>query len=112
MKIPLYQVDAFTSKIFNGNPAAVCPLKDWIDDDIMQKIAQENNLSETAFFVKNKSVLIFGAGGVVQSIIFILKTQGVKKIYLSNRTKSKAEDIRLDHVNNINKSIINKSGCI
>ena len=55
MKIPLYQVDAFTSKIFNGNPAAVCPLEDWIDDDIMQKIAQENNLSETAFFIKNKS---------------------------------------------------------
>ena len=56
--------------------------------------------------VKDKSVLIFGAGGVVQSIIFILKIQGVKKIYLSNRTKSKAEDIRLDHVNNNNKSII------
>ena len=55
MKIPLYQVDAFTSKIFNGNPAAVCPLEDWIDDDIMQKIAQENNLSETAFFTKNKN---------------------------------------------------------
>jgi len=54
MKIPLYQVDAFTSKIFNGNPAAVCPLEDWIDDDIMQKIAQENNLSETSFFIKNK----------------------------------------------------------
>ena len=49
MKIPLYQVDAFTSKIFNGNPAAVCPLEDWIDDDIMQKIAQENNLSEIIF---------------------------------------------------------------
>ena len=44
----------FTSS-FKGNPAAVCPLEDWIDDDIMQKIAQENNLSETAFFVKNKS---------------------------------------------------------
>tara|TARA_X000000950_G_C13787984_1_gene608116 strand:- start:133 stop:1077 length:945 start_codon:yes stop_codon:yes gene_type:complete len=56
--------------------------------------------------VKDKSVLIFGAGGVVQSIIFILKIQGVKKIYLSNRTKSKAEDIRLDHVNNNNKNII------
>ena len=55
MKIPLYQVDAFTSKIFNGNPAAVCPLEDWIDDHIMQKIAQENNLSETAFFIKNKT---------------------------------------------------------
>ena len=55
MKIPLYQVDAFSSKIFNGNPAAVCPLEDWIDDDIMQKIAKENNLSETAFFIKNKN---------------------------------------------------------
>ena len=56
--------------------------------------------------VKDKSVLIFGAGGVVQSIIFILKIRGVKKIYLSNRTKSKAENIRQDHVNNNNKSII------
>ena len=55
MKIPLYQVDAFTSKIFNGNPAAVCPLENWINDDIMQKIAKENNLSETAFFIKNKN---------------------------------------------------------
>lgn len=52
MKIPIYQVDAFTSKIFKGNPAAVCPLKQWISEDIMQNIAQENNLSETAFFVK------------------------------------------------------------
>ena len=52
MKIPIYQVDAFTSKIFGGNPAAVCPLKQWISEDIMQNIAQENNLSETAFFVK------------------------------------------------------------
>ena len=55
MKIPIYQVDAFTSKIFNGNPAAVCPLESWIDENIMQKIAKENNLSETAFFIKNKN---------------------------------------------------------
>ena len=53
MKIPIYQVDAFTSKIFKGNPAAVCPLNEWIDQEIMHNIAQENNLSETAFFVKN-----------------------------------------------------------
>ncbi len=52
MKIPIYQVDAFTSKLFGGNPAAVCPLKDWIDPGLMQSIAAENNLSETAFFVK------------------------------------------------------------
>ena len=56
--------------------------------------------------VKNKRILILGSGGVVQSIIFILKTQGVKKIYLSNRTKSKAENIRLAHADNNNKSII------
>lgn len=52
MTIPIYQVDAFTSKLFGGNPAAVCPLKDWPDDKVLQQIAAENNLSETAFFVK------------------------------------------------------------
>lgn len=56
MKIDIYQVDAFTDKLFGGNPAAVCPLNEWIDDDLMQNIALENNLSETAFFVKNKDV--------------------------------------------------------
>lgn len=52
MKLKLYQVDAFTSNVFNGNPAAVCPLDQWLDDKVMQSIASENNLSETAFFVK------------------------------------------------------------
>lgn len=51
MKLPIYQIDAFTSKLFSGNPAAVCPLKEWLPDEIMQKIAAENNLAETAFFV-------------------------------------------------------------
>ncbi len=51
MKIPLYQIDAFASKLFEGNPAAVCPLDKWLPDEIMQSIAEENNLSETAFFV-------------------------------------------------------------
>lgn len=51
MKIPIYQVDAFTQKVFGGNPAAVCPLQQWIDDSLMQQIAAENNLSETAFFI-------------------------------------------------------------
>ena len=54
MKIPLYQVDAFASRVFSGNPAAVCPLESWIEEATMQAIAQENNLSETAFFVKEK----------------------------------------------------------
>ncbi len=51
MKIPLYQVDAFTSSVFGGNPAAVCPLEEWLDDATLQGIALENNLSETAFFI-------------------------------------------------------------
>jgi len=51
MKIPLYQIDAFSNHIFSGNPAAVCPLKEWLEDSLLQQIAQENNLSETAFFV-------------------------------------------------------------
>ncbi|HSR52847.1 MAG TPA: PhzF family phenazine biosynthesis protein [Acidobacteriota bacterium] len=49
--IPLYQVDAFTDRAFAGNPAAVCPLEEWLDDDILQAVSAENNLSETAFFV-------------------------------------------------------------
>ena len=52
MRLPLYQVDAFARNAFEGNPAAVVPLDEWIDDEIMQSIAQENNLAETAFFVK------------------------------------------------------------
>ena len=52
MKLPIYQVDAFTSQVFGGNPAAVCPLNEWLPDKIMQKLALENNLSETAFFVE------------------------------------------------------------
>ena len=51
MEITLYQIDAFASKLFEGNPAAVCPLGAWLSDEIMQSIAAENNLSETAFFV-------------------------------------------------------------
>jgi len=53
MEISLYQIDAFTGRVFGGNPAAVCPLDRWIDDGLMQKIAEENNLSETAFFVRS-----------------------------------------------------------
>jgi PhzF family phenazine biosynthesis protein len=52
MTLPFYQVDAFTSKLFGGNPAAVVPLEKWLDDVTLQNIAAENNLSETAFFVK------------------------------------------------------------
>lgn len=53
MRIPIFQIDAFTGELFHGNPAAVCPLDRWLPDEVMQKIAAENNLSETAFFVPN-----------------------------------------------------------
>lgn len=51
--LPIYQVDAFASEVFAGNPAAVCPLDAWLPDEVMQAIAMENNLSETAFIVRN-----------------------------------------------------------
>lgn len=57
MELDLYQIDAFASKPFAGNPAAVCPLREWIDDALMQSIAFENNLSETAFFVDDGDVV-------------------------------------------------------
>ncbi len=50
-KIKLYQVDAFTKELFKGNPAAVCVLDQWLDDDLLQSIGNENNLAETAFVV-------------------------------------------------------------
>jgi PhzF family phenazine biosynthesis protein len=52
MNQKIYQIDAFADKIFSGNPAAVCPLGQWLADEILQNIAMENNLSETAFYVK------------------------------------------------------------
>src|ERR1700694_2911443 len=59
MTYPIYQVDAFAERIFKGNPAAVVPLPSWPEDSLMQQIAMENNLSETAFFVRNGT----GRGG-------------------------------------------------
>lgn len=54
LKLKQYQVDAFTDRIFGGNPAAVVPLPSWLDDSLLQAIAEENNLSETAFFVSSE----------------------------------------------------------
>jgi PhzF family phenazine biosynthesis protein len=56
MNLTIYQVDAFTKEVFKGNPAAVCPLTEWLPDETMQRIALENNLAETAFFVKKDDV--------------------------------------------------------
>jgi len=55
MKSKQYQIDAFTNRIFSGNPAAVCPLDEWLPDELLQKIAMENNLAETAFYVKEEN---------------------------------------------------------
>jgi predicted PhzF superfamily epimerase YddE/YHI9 len=52
MQLAIYQVDAFTDRLFGGNPAAICPLDAWLPDATMQSIAAENNLAETAFFVR------------------------------------------------------------
>lgn len=54
MRIKQYQIDAFATRVFEGNPAAVCPLESWLDDDLLQAIAAENNLSKTAFFVPSE----------------------------------------------------------
>ena len=55
MKLDLFQADAFTNKLFGGNPAAIVPLKKWLPEETMQQIAMENNLAETAFFVPSKN---------------------------------------------------------
>jgi PhzF family phenazine biosynthesis protein len=52
MNVPIYQVDAFSSKLFGGNPAAICPLSEWLPDATLQSIAAENNLAETAFYIR------------------------------------------------------------
>lgn len=52
MKLELYQIDAFTDEVFGGNPACVVPLDAWLPDEILLKIAQENAVAETAFFMR------------------------------------------------------------
>src|SRR5580692_1767110 len=52
MNVPIYHVDAFSSKLFGGNPAAVCPLDEWLPDATLQSIAAENNLADTAFYIR------------------------------------------------------------
>ena len=73
MKLSLFQIDAFANKPFEGNPAAICPLDEWLPDELMQSIATEKNLSETAFFVKtNKSTNIRKAAKFMVGTIEIL----------------------------------------
>lgn len=53
MKLELFQIDSFTEEIFRGNPACVVPLKSWLSDEMLLKIARENAVAETAFFIDN-----------------------------------------------------------
>ncbi|HWE06814.1 MAG TPA: PhzF family phenazine biosynthesis isomerase, partial [Rhizomicrobium sp.] len=55
MKLRLWQIDAFAEKVFEGNPAAIVPLPDWLEPGLLQQIAGENNLAETAFLVRRES---------------------------------------------------------
>src|ERR1700720_4598166 len=57
MKLPLYQIDAFTSRMFGGNPAAVVLLDAWLPDSVLQAVAAENNLAETAFVVLHHEIM-------------------------------------------------------
>ena len=72
MTIPFYQVDAFTDRLFGGNPAGVCPLEQWLPDETMQKIAMENNVSETAFFIKKGAWLQHRASTLALWIMFVM----------------------------------------
>ena len=57
MKLPIFQIDAFNDKVFMGNPACVVPLENWLQDEVLLKIAQENAVAETAFFVRRGKTL-------------------------------------------------------
>jgi PhzF family phenazine biosynthesis protein len=95
MKIPIYHVDAFTDKIFSGNPAAVCMLPKWVSDDVLKAIARENNLPVTAFLVRENKKFnirwitpeyeldICGHGSLSAGyvILIILNRHGKKLIY-------------------------------
>jgi PhzF family phenazine biosynthesis protein len=72
--IPIYQVDAFTSALFGGNPAAICPLQNWLDTATMQAIAAENNLAETAFLVAG------GADGADYDLRWFTPTAEVDRV--------------------------------
>ena len=111
MKITIYQVDAFTDKIFKGNPAAVCPLKRWLPDDVMQNIAMENNLSETAFFImkENKieirwftpnTELDLAGHPTLATAHVILKEMKIKKRDLIFKTKLN-DELKINFKNNI-----------
>ncbi len=72
MKIMLYHIDSFTDSLFKGNPAVVCPLDRWLTNDQMQKIANENCVSETAFLLKMVKNLICDGLHQKRKLIFVV----------------------------------------
>jgi PhzF family phenazine biosynthesis protein len=98
-KQPIYQIDAFSSELFSGNPAAVCPLSHWLSDDQMQSIAAENNLSETAFilpedehyqirwFTPNTEVALCGHATLASAFV-VFEFLGHKKEQIVFKSKS------------------------
>ncbi len=72
MKLKIFQIDAFADKVFSGNPAAVCIMDTWLDASLMQQIAAENNLAETAFVVKK----------IMANIIFVGLPRKLRLIYV------------------------------
>lgn len=109
-KQPIYQIDAFTSELFGGNPAAVCPLTHWLSDEQMQLIATENNLSETAFilpeddhylirwFTPNTEVALCGHATLASAfVIFNYIGHDSEEIVF----KSKSGDLRVRKINTI-----------
>src|SRR5215831_16475720 len=71
MRIPLYQVDAFTNQPFAGNPAGVCPLSVWLDDEGLRKVAAENNLSATAFFTPRCEIRLCGHATLASAYVVL-----------------------------------------
>lgn len=122
MMLPIYQVDAFTNKLFGGNPAAVVPLDKWLDDETMQNIAAENNLAETAFFIKEnrnyhirwmtplKEVNLCGHATLAAAfVIFNFVEKEINKINFNSRSgilsvEKNGEFLTLDFPSNIPES--------
>lgn len=98
MIIPIYQVDAFADQLFSGNPAAVCPLNFWPADTVLQQIAAENNLSETAFFKKK------------DKLFEIRWFTPVEEIHLCGHATLAAAHVIFNHLNFKGEHIVFDSG--
>lgn len=98
MRIPIYQIDAFAEAPFRGNPAAVCPLESWLPDSVLQAIAEENNLSETAFYVTggtgfrirwftpNQEVDLCGHATLATAFVIFHRSPELKEITFQSRS--------------------------